>query len=61
MTTSTLWRSHLRPTEAERVSELDAAIQTHRDTATELTAEREIIRRRAVGRIRLLAVKNDVR
>jgi len=58
MTTSTLWRSHLRPDESARVSELDAAIQAHRDTATELTAEREILRRRAVGRIRLLAAKN---
>jgi len=58
MTTSTLWRSHLKKEEAERVDFLDERIENHRAQATDYTAEREIIRRRAVGRIRLAAAKN---
>lgn len=58
MTTSTLWRSYLKPEESSRVAELDAIIDAHRSASIKLTAEREIIRRRAVGRIRLAAQKD---
>ena len=58
MSAATEWRDVLKPSEATRVAELDGSIEFMREQATILTAEREIIRRRAVGRIRLAAAKN---
>lgn len=52
MTLLNPWRDHLTPDEQSRISELDVGICNAREIATELTAERELIRRRVVGRIK---------
>lgn len=54
------WRAYLKPDETTRISELDAVIAAHRLASTTLTAEREIIRRRAVARIIREAGKGGV-
>lgn len=46
------WRQFLKPDEQTRIAELDAVIEQARETDRINTAERELIRRRAVQRHR---------
>lgn len=46
------WRNHLKPDEQTRIAELDRVIEQARKTDRVYTAERELIRRRAVQRHR---------
>lgn len=52
------WRSHLNPAEHLRILELDQTIETARRLASDATAERELIRRRATQRTK--KAQNDV-
>ena len=55
------WRTALKPAEIPVVEGLDRDIDFYRNKATEMTAERDIIRRRAVARIRLAGLKAGVK
>lgn len=46
------WRHHLNEAERAEVAVLDKHIEYHRTHGAEFTAQREIIRRRAVQRMR---------
>lgn len=50
--TDQTWRAHLNASEREEIAVLDVEIETHRTAATAFTSRREIIRRRAVQRMR---------